>query len=100
MGAVAPIGFRINPDVAAGTHAKITTGTADNKFGIAATQALDAYRAVQPKELMVKAQEARIAGVVQRIRAAATARNAAEIKRLQHLQEHEQKADQKEAASA
>src|SRR5437899_2831474 len=31
-------------DVAAGTHAKITTGTADNKFGIAATQALDAYR--------------------------------------------------------
>ena len=44
IGAVAPIGFRINPDVAAGTHAKITTGTADNKFGIAATQALDAYR--------------------------------------------------------
>jgi diaminopimelate decarboxylase len=44
MGAIAPIGFRINPDVAAGTHAKITTGTADNKFGIAAAQALDAYR--------------------------------------------------------
>jgi diaminopimelate decarboxylase len=44
MGAVAPVGFRINPDVAAGTHAKITTGTADNKFGIAATQSLDAYR--------------------------------------------------------
>src|SRR5947209_1236645 len=44
MSAVASIGFRINPDVAAGTHAKITTGTADNKFGIAATQALDAYR--------------------------------------------------------
>ncbi|HZC37973.1 MAG TPA: alanine racemase, partial [Sphingomicrobium sp.] len=44
MGAVAPMGFRINPNVAAGTHAKITTGTADNKFGIAATEALDAYR--------------------------------------------------------
>jgi diaminopimelate decarboxylase len=44
MGAIAPIGFRINPDVEAGTHAKITTGTADNKFGIAANQALDAYR--------------------------------------------------------
>ena len=43
IGAVAPIGFRINPNVAAGTHAKITTGTADNKFGIAAAQALDAY---------------------------------------------------------
>ena len=43
MDAVAPIGFRINPDVEAGTHAKITTGTADNKFGIAAAQALEAY---------------------------------------------------------
>src|SRR5947209_3156313 len=43
MGAIAPIGFRINPDVAAGTHAKITTGTADNKFGIAADAALAAY---------------------------------------------------------
>jgi diaminopimelate decarboxylase len=45
MNAVACIGFRINPDVAAGTHSKITTGTADNKFGIAASTALDAYRA-------------------------------------------------------
>lgn len=43
IGAIAPIGFRINPDVAAGTHAKITTGTADNKFGIAADAALAAY---------------------------------------------------------
>ena len=44
MGMTAPIGFRINPDVAAGTHAKITTGTADNKFGIPAEQAIAAYR--------------------------------------------------------
>jgi diaminopimelate decarboxylase len=43
MGAVACIGFRINPDVAAGTHSKMTTGTADNKFGIAADAAIDAY---------------------------------------------------------
>ena len=28
----APIAFRINPDVEAGTHAKITTGKADNKL--------------------------------------------------------------------
>ena len=41
--AVADIGFRINPDVAAGTHAKITTGLADNKFGIPPETALDAY---------------------------------------------------------
>ncbi len=43
----APVAFRINPDVEAGTHAKITTGTADNKFGIPAAQALDAFRAVR-----------------------------------------------------
>ena len=43
MGATAPIGFRVNPDVAAGTHAKITTGTAENKFGIPAETVLAAY---------------------------------------------------------
>jgi diaminopimelate decarboxylase len=43
-GTRAPVAFRINPDVEAGTHAKITTGTADNKFGIPAADALDAFR--------------------------------------------------------
>jgi diaminopimelate decarboxylase len=43
QGREAPLGFRINPDVEAGTHAKITTGTADNKFGIPAADALSAY---------------------------------------------------------
>ena len=43
-GTRAPIAFRINPDVEAGTHAKITTGTADNKFGIAAAESLEAFR--------------------------------------------------------
>lgn len=33
-GKVAPVCFRINPDVGAHTHAKITTGLAENKFGI------------------------------------------------------------------
>lgn len=47
QGRVAPVGFRLNPDVAAGTHAKVTTGTADNKFGIPAEAAADAYRAAQ-----------------------------------------------------
>ena len=42
MGAVAPVGCRVNPDVDAGTHAKIYDRKADNKFGIAAAQALDA----------------------------------------------------------
>ncbi|MBI4023597.1 MAG: diaminopimelate decarboxylase [Verrucomicrobia bacterium] len=31
----APIALRVNPDVEAHTHAKITTGTYENKFGIA-----------------------------------------------------------------
>ena len=43
MGRTAPVGFRVNPDVAAGGHAKITTGAAENKFGIAIGEAIDAY---------------------------------------------------------
>jgi len=43
MGLVAPVGFRVNPDVPAGTHAKISTGAAENKFGIAIRQAIEAY---------------------------------------------------------
>ena len=34
MGRIAPIGLRVNPDVDAKTHAKITTGRTENKFGI------------------------------------------------------------------
>ena len=45
VGRTAPVAFRINPDVAAETHAKITTGTLDNKFGIPAAEAISAYRA-------------------------------------------------------
>jgi diaminopimelate decarboxylase len=37
------VALRINPDVDAGTHAKITTGRADNKFGIAYDDALALY---------------------------------------------------------
>jgi diaminopimelate decarboxylase len=37
MATKATIVLRMNPDVDAGTHAKITTGLAENKFGIAAT---------------------------------------------------------------
>ena len=47
MGVRAPVALRINPDVEAGTHAKITTGTAENKFGIPAAEALDAFRALK-----------------------------------------------------
>src|SRR5256885_4987363 len=33
-GRAAPVGFRVNPDVEPGTHAKISTGAATSKFGI------------------------------------------------------------------
>jgi diaminopimelate decarboxylase len=41
----APIAIRVNPDVDAHTHAKITTGTSANKFGIPLRQAPAAYEA-------------------------------------------------------
>jgi diaminopimelate decarboxylase len=43
MGTSAKIALRVNPDVDAGTHAKITTGKADNKFGIPAAEILELY---------------------------------------------------------
>ncbi len=43
MGLRAPIAVRINPDVDANTHAKITTGKAENKFGIEWTRAHEVY---------------------------------------------------------
>ncbi|MEQ8298108.1 MAG: diaminopimelate decarboxylase [Nitratireductor sp.] len=43
-GRVAPVSLRINPDVDARTHRKISTGKAENKFGIAWQHARDAYR--------------------------------------------------------
>ena len=46
-GSTARIAFRLNPDVDARTHAKITTGNADNKFGIPAAQAMEAFRAAR-----------------------------------------------------
>jgi diaminopimelate decarboxylase len=39
----ANVSIRVNPDVDAKTHAKITTGKADNKFGISYTRASEVY---------------------------------------------------------
>ena len=43
MGRMAPVCFRINPDVAAGSHAKICTGGAQDKFGINAADLMRAF---------------------------------------------------------
>jgi diaminopimelate decarboxylase len=45
LGRKAPVGIRVNPDVDAKTHTKITTGKSENKFGIPLQFAPDAYAA-------------------------------------------------------
>ena len=42
-GLIATAALRVNPDVDAGTHAKISTGKADNKFGVAYDRAAGIY---------------------------------------------------------
>ncbi len=55
-GVTAPVGIRINPDVDARTHAKISTGMKENKFGIdlARAEAAFAHAAALPN-LIVEA---------------------------------------------
>ena len=57
LGVKAPIAIRINPDVDAQTHAKITTGKSDNKFGIPLANADAVYAAA------AKLPHLRVAGV-------------------------------------
>jgi diaminopimelate decarboxylase len=53
--AVAPVAVRVNPNVDAGTHAKITTGTYENKFGIAFEEIEGLYeRASRLKHLRLR----------------------------------------------
>jgi diaminopimelate decarboxylase len=52
---IAPIAVRVNPNIDAGTHAKITTGTYENKFGIAFEQVESVYaRANKLKNLRLR----------------------------------------------
>ena len=52
---VAPVAVRVNPNVDAHTHAKITTGTYENKFGIAIEQIEGVYaRAAKLKNLRLR----------------------------------------------
>jgi diaminopimelate decarboxylase len=88
-GVRARVALRVNPDVDAGTHAKITTGLAENKFGVACDQApalyarLAALPGLSPVGLAVhigsqitagmaayRAAYARVAELVQALRAA------------------------------
>ncbi len=52
---IAPIAVRVNPNIDAHTHAKITTGTYENKFGIAFEQVEGVYaRASKLKNLRLR----------------------------------------------
>ena len=59
FGRTARVAIRVNPDVDAGSHTKITTGRKEDKFGIPADEAVAAYRlaaslpAVEPVGLAV-----------------------------------------------
>ncbi|WP_315761499.1 diaminopimelate decarboxylase [Sphingomonas sp. Y38-1Y] len=48
-GLTAPAVLRVNPDVDAGTHAKITTGRAGNKFGVAIDEAPGIFARLEGK---------------------------------------------------
>jgi diaminopimelate decarboxylase len=43
LGVKAKVAFRVNPDVAAGGHAKIATGKSENKFGVSFAEAARLY---------------------------------------------------------
>ncbi|MCB1929074.1 MAG: diaminopimelate decarboxylase [Rhodocyclaceae bacterium] len=44
LGRIAPVAFRVNPDVDARTHPYISTGLRSNKFGVPIDDAFDLYR--------------------------------------------------------
>jgi len=64
---VAPVAVRVNPDVRAATHAKITTGTYQNKFGIAFEQVEEVYARAR------KLRQVRLRGVQMHIGSQITA---------------------------
>ena len=47
MGQVAPVAIRVNPDVAAGGHANISTGKAGDKFGVPWADAPELYHQIK-----------------------------------------------------
>jgi len=65
---VAPIALRVNPDVKAGTHKKITTGTYENKFGIAFEQIEAVYaRAARRKHLRLRGLQMHIGSQITQV---------------------------------
>jgi diaminopimelate decarboxylase len=60
-GRTARVSVRVNPDVDAGTHAKISTGKSENKFGIPLSQAREVYaRAAKLPAIQVRGADMHI----------------------------------------
>src|SRR6266480_6807172 len=66
---VAPVAVRVNPNVDAGTHAKITTGTYENKFGIAFERVEHVYaRASKLKNLRLRGLQMHIGSQLTKVK--------------------------------
>ena len=64
----APVALRLNPDVAAHTHKKITTGTYENKFGVALEKAGAIYaRAARLKNLRLRGLQMHIGSQITQV---------------------------------
>jgi diaminopimelate decarboxylase len=88
LGRRAPVAVRLNPDVDPRTHPHITTGRAENKFGVEAAEALALYRrAAKDRRLRVVGLQCHIGSQITELapyrRAAASV--ARTMKRLQGL---------------
>jgi len=66
---IAPVAVRVNPDVDAETHAKITTGTYENKFGIPLEEVEQVYaRGAQLKNLRWRGVQMHIGSQLTQVR--------------------------------
>jgi diaminopimelate decarboxylase len=64
----APVAVRVNPDVEAGTHKKITTGTYENKFGVAFEKIEALYaRAARLKNLRLRGLQMHIGSQITKV---------------------------------
>src|SRR5579863_3315412 len=71
---IAPVAVRVNPNVDAHTHAKITTGTYENKFGIAIEQIEGVYaRAAKLKNIKLRGLQTHIGSQLTDVRPYETA---------------------------
>jgi diaminopimelate decarboxylase len=65
---IAPVAVRVNPNIEAHTHAKITTGTYENKFGIAFENIEGIYaRAIKLKNLRLRGVQMHIGSQLTRV---------------------------------